>query len=230
MKKYMIEVVPKFEKNPTNEEFENIRDSIVDAVDNYCNNQQRSFHVTYPYQKDIDEGRFIYHIHILIKSEKELSSAALFELLNLVDKHPLVMVTVQESRFCKRDTPIFWYHEGETTYYDGTTYISPSYDLYVNKQCEYTVQNVSLWLRSHPAADKKTYQGVSYMWSSTNSWNNFLKATTLDEALKEFEEYYYKQLWKAVESTRKRLDEATDELAQFADYRCREGSVDSRRK
>ena len=49
MKKYMIEVVPKFEKNPTDEEFENICDSIVDAVDNYCNNQERSFHVTFPF-------------------------------------------------------------------------------------------------------------------------------------------------------------------------------------
>ena len=66
--KYMIEVVPKFDKNPTADEFENIRDSIVNAVDNYCNNQERSFHVTYPLQKDIDEGRFTYHIHILIKS------------------------------------------------------------------------------------------------------------------------------------------------------------------
>ena len=34
-------------------------------------------------------------------------------------------------------------------------------------------------------------------------------------------EYYYKQLWKAVESTRKRLDEATDKFVQFADYRWR---------
>ena len=50
MKKYMIEVVPKFEKNPTAEEFENICNSIVDAVDNYCNNQERSFHVTYSLQ------------------------------------------------------------------------------------------------------------------------------------------------------------------------------------
>ena len=147
--KYRIEVVPEFEKNPTAEEFENICDSIVDAVDNYCNNQERSFHVIFPLQKDIDEGRFTYRIHILIKSEKELHSAALFKLLNSVDKHPLVMVTVQESRFCKRDAPIFWHHEGETTYWDGSTYISPNYDLYVNGNNYYTIQYVPVAINSY---------------------------------------------------------------------------------
>lgn len=34
MKEYIIEVVLKFEKNPTDEEFENICDNIVDVVDN----------------------------------------------------------------------------------------------------------------------------------------------------------------------------------------------------
>lgn len=219
MKKYMIEVIPKFEKNPTIEEFENICHSIVDAVDNYCNNQERSFHITYPYQKDIDEGRFTYRIHILIKSEKELRSAALFELLNLVDKHPLVMVTVQESRFCKKDAPIFWYHEGETTYWDGSTYISPNYDLYVNGNNYYTIQYVPVAIKNMYDCYKQRYNGVTYMWRCTGSWNNFMKAKTIDEAIEEFERYYKKQLWKSVENCRKDLEEATDKFAQFEDYR-----------
>lgn len=221
MKKYMIEVVPKFDKNPTSEEFENICDSIVDAVNNYCDNQERSFHVTYPLQSDIDAGRFSYRIHILIKSEKELRSAALFELLNLDDKHPLVLVTVQESRFCKKDAPIFWYHEGETTYHDGGTYISPNYDFYVNGNTCYTVQYVPVAIKNMYERDKRRYDGVTYMWRCTGSWDNFLKATTLDEALKEFEEWYYNMLWNSVEGYRHRLAEAEDEFRQFADYRWR---------
>ncbi len=218
MKKYMIEVVPKFEKNPTAEEFESICDSIVDAVDNYCNNQERSFHVTFPLQKDIDVGRFAYCIHILIKSEKELRSAALFELLN---KHPLIMVNVQESRFCKKDAPIFWHHEGETTYGDGGTYISPNYDLYVNGNSYYTIQYVPVAIRNMYDNDKKRYEGVTYMWRCVDSRDNFMQAKTIDEAIEEFEKYYKTQLWKAVESTRKRLTEATDNFAQFEDYRWR---------
>lgn len=221
MKEYMIEAVLKFEKNPTDEEFENICDSIVDAVDNYCNNQERSFHVTFPLQKDIDEGRFTYHIHILIKSEKELRSAALFERLNLVDKHPPVMVTIQESRFCKRDSPIFWYHEGETTYWDGSTYISPNYDLCVNGNNYYTIQYVPVAIKNMCDRDKKRYDGVTYMWRSTGNWDNFMEAKTIDEAIEEFEKYYQKQLWRAVEGRRKDLEAATDNFAQFEDYRWR---------
>ena len=219
--KYRIEVVPEFEKNPTAEEFENICDSIVDAVDNYCNNQERSFHVTFPLQKDIDEGRFTYRIHILIKSEKELHSAALFELLNSVDKHPLVMVTVQESRFCKRDAPIFWHHEGETTYWDGSTYISPNYDLYVNGNNYYTIQYVPVAIKNMYDRDKQRYDGVTYMWRCTGSWDNFMEAKTIDEAIEEFEKHYQKQLWRAIEDHRKYLEEATDNFAQFEDYRWR---------
>ena len=221
MMKYMIEVVPKFDKNPTPDEFENICDNIVDIVDNYCNNQERSFHVTFPLQKDIDEGRFTYRIHILIKSEKELRSAALFELLNLVDKHPLVMVTVQESRFCKKDAPIFWHHEGETTYWDGSTYISPNYDLYINGNTYYTVQYVPVAIKNMYERDKERYKGVTYMWRCTVSWDNFMEAKTIDEAIEEFEKYYQKKLWRAVESYRKNLEEATDNFAQFEDYRWR---------
>lgn len=219
--KYMIEVVPKFDKNPTADEFENIRDSIVNTVDNYCNNQERSFHVTYPLQEDIDAGWFTYRIHILIKSEKELRSAALFELLNLVDKHPLVMVTVQESRFCKRDAPIFWHHEGETTYWDGGTYISPNYDLYVNGNNYYTIQYVPVAIKNMCDRDKQRYDGVTYMWRCTGSWDNFMEAKTIDEAIEEFEKYYQKQLWRAVEGTRKHLEEAIDTFAQFEEYRWR---------
>ena len=219
--KYRIEVVPEFEKNPTAEEFENICDSIVDAVDNYCNNQERSFHVTFPLQKDIDEGRFTYRIHILIKSEKELHSAALFELLNSVDKHPLVMVTVQESRFCKRDAPIFWHHEGETTYWDGSTYISPNYDLYVNGNNYYTIQYVPVAIKNMCDRDKQRYDGVTYMWRCTGSWDNFMEAKTIDEAIEEFEKHYQKQLWRAIEDHRKHLEEATNNFAQFEDYRWR---------
>lgn len=111
MKKYMIEVVPKFETNPTVEQFEEICDSIVDVVDNMCNDNERSFRVTFPLQKDIDSGTFQYRIHILIRSEKELRSSTIFTLLDLI--HPLNLVNLKEKRFCKRaDTEIYWFHEG----------------------------------------------------------------------------------------------------------------------
>ena len=219
MKKYMIEVVLKFEKNPTADEFVNIRDSVVDAVDNYCNNKEQSFHVTCSLQEDVDEGRFTYHIHILIKSEKELHSAELFELLNFVDRPPLFMVTVQESRFCKQDAPIFWRHKGETTYRDGSTYISPDYDLYVNGNNYYTIQYVPVAIKNMYDRDKRRYDGVTYMWRCTSSWDNFMEAKTIDEAIEEFEQMYYDKLWTSVENLQKKLSDASHDFKQFSEYR-----------
>ena len=220
--KYMIEVVNKFEKNPTTEEFGSICDSIVEAVDNYCDNPERFFHVTYPSQSEIESGRVSYHVDILIKSEKELRSSELFELLNLNDRHPLVKVTVQESRFCKKaDKDIYWYHEGETTYWDGSTYINPNYDLYINGNTYYTVQYVPVAIKNMYERDKQRYKDVQYMWRCTGSWDNFMQATTIDEALKEFEGIYHNMLWKAIEGTRKSLKEAEDNFRDFVDYQWR---------
>jgi len=226
MKRYMIEVVPKFEQNPTQDDFDVICAELVTAVDNLCNNNKRSFHVMYPLQEDIDKGNYHYRIHILVNSESELRSSTLFDLLNTI--HPLVLINLQESRFCMRaGDGVHWYHEGETTYYDGGTYTSPNYDLYINGKTHYTVQYVPLAIRSMYDRDKKRYEGVTYMWRCTGCWDNFMRATTLDEALLEFEDYYHKLLWKAVESTRKSLAEAEDNFRQFGEYqlqtRCKKG-------
>lgn len=218
MKKYMIEVVPKFEINPTAEEFESICDKIIDAVDGMCNNNERSFHVTFPTQTDIDENRFYYRINVIIKSEEVLSSAKLFELLDHI--HPLTLVNLQETRFCKKaDTEIYWFHEGETTYHDGSTYISPNYDLYINGKSYYTIQYVPVAIKNMYERDKKRYEGVKYMWRCTTCWDNFMQATTIDEAIEEFEKYYQKYLLRSIEGSRKSLEEATDKFVQFEEYR-----------
>lgn len=228
MKRYMIEVAPKFEQNPTQDDFDVICADLVTAVDNLCNNNERSFHVTYPLQRDIDRGDYRYRIHILIKSDEELHSSSIFDLLNPI--HPLVLVNLQDRRFCKRaEDGIYWYHEGETTYYDGGTYISPDYDLYVNGKTYYTVQYVPLAIRSMYDRDKKRYDGVTYMWRCTGSWDNFMKATTLDEALIEFEDYYHNLLWKTFTNTRERLFDAENNVKQFVEYqiktRCGKGCM-----
>lgn len=221
MKKYMIEVVPKFDKKePTAEEFENICDSLIDKIDEIVSHNERSFHVTFPTQKDLDERRYFYRLHIIVKSETELRSFDLFNQLNPI--YPLTLVNLQEKRFCKRaDTEIYWFHEGETTYYDGGTYISPNYDLYINGNTYYTVQYVPVAIKNMWERDKQRYNGVTYMWRCTGSWDNFMEATTLDEALKEFEAIYHKMLWKSIEGNRESLAKAEDNFRQFVEYQWR---------
>ena len=48
-----------------------------------------------------------------------------------------------------------------------------------------------------------------------------MEAKTIDEAIEEFEKYYQKQLWKAVESSRRYLEKATENFAELEDYRWR---------
>jgi hypothetical protein len=141
-------------------------------------------------------------------------------LFNTLNKtHALVLVNLQETRFCKQDKPVYWLHEGETTYHDGGTYISPNYDFYVNGQTYYTIQYVPLAIKNMYDHDKRRYKDVTYMWRCTGSWDNFMKATTIDEAIEEFEKYYQKMLWDAVEGRKKSLDDAINSFRNFDEYR-----------
>ena len=46
-----------------------------------------------------------------------------------------------------------------------------------------------------------------------------MKATTIKDAIEEFEVMYKEKLWQSVESNKKRLDRATDALREFDTYR-----------
>lgn len=218
---YLIRIHPKFTSMPDTEWFENYVDSVVDAVDNYCSFSPRSFYVTFPTTERVATGDYSHFISIVIESKETLSAAALFELLNPL--HPLLTVNVQDYRFkaVQPGKSIYWTNEGECKYHDGSTYVDPAYVFHFNKTADYEIFDVKEFIKRRSEADRKKYDGWHYMWSCTGSWDNKLEATTLDEAIEEFEKYYQKQLWRGVEGYRKHLEEATDNFAQFEDYRWR---------
>jgi hypothetical protein len=67
--------------------------------------------------------------------------------------------------------------------------------------------------------DKRRYKDVAYMWRCTGSWDNFMEATTIDEAIEQFERYYHKMLWDSVEGRKKSLDDAINNFRDFDEYR-----------
>ena len=217
MKKYRIEIAIKFDHNPTTKEYEAIRDKMIDKIDKLFKYGKRSMMTIYPMYRDIEENHFTHRLNVFIETDLEVCSSPLFKILNEI--HPLVLVMVKETRFDKREGGIFWYHEGETTFSDGSTYISPNYEFYVNDNTHYTVHYVPITIKNYFERDKKKYENVNWMWSSVGSWDNFLKALTLDEALKEFEEYYENICWKAVENNRERLMSSEDLYRQITKYR-----------
>ena len=217
MKKYRVEIGIKFETNPANEDFDVIRDKLIDEIDNLPAIYERSFMTTYPAHEDIEKKNYYYRVNVFFKHECQIRSADLFRVLNEIQ--PLRYVMIKETRFDKRDSGIFWFNEGETTYYDGGTYVCPYYDFFVNGHSYYTLEYVPGKIKNYDEKDKKKYDGVMYMWTSTGSWDNFLKAQTLDEAIKEFEEFYHKICWESVERNRERLTEAENLYKQMSKYR-----------
>ena len=57
------------------------------------------------------------------------------------------------------------------------------------------------------------------MWNCVSSWDNWMEATTLEEAIEEFEQLYLEKRWQAVEGCKKSLDDAIDKFASFDKYR-----------
>lgn len=215
---YLIRIHPKFTSMPDAEWFENYVDSVIDAVDSYCSFSPRSFNVTFPTSERIAKGDYSHFISIVIESKEPLSATALFELLNPI--YALFTVNVQEYRFkaVQPGKSIYWTNEGECKYHDGGTYVDPAYVFHFNKTADYEIFDVKELIKRWSEADRKKYEGWSYMWSCTGCWDNKLEATTLDEAIAEFEKYFYNQLWKGVESYQERLNEATKDCRDMAAY------------
>ena len=69
--------------------------------------------------------------------------------------------------------------------------------------------------------EQKKYEksGATWMWSCTACWDNFMKATTLEEAIEEFEQLYMEKRWQAIEGCKKSLDDAIDSFRAFDQYR-----------
>lgn len=207
---YDINIVTRFDNKLSDIELDQLKEDIISAVDNYTGYASRSFIV-----EEKEDNR--YEFDIEVTTDKILRSDELYN-------DNMFMCTVVEKRFNPKHSSnvgIFWTNEGMTTYHDGGTYISPNYDLYVNGNNYYTIQYVPVAIKNMYDRDKQRYNGVTYMWRCTGSWDNFMQAKTIDEAIEEFEKYYQKQLWRAVEGCRKHLEEATDNFAQFEDYRWR---------
>ena len=57
------------------------------------------------------------------------------------------------------------------------------------------------------------------MWRCTACWDNYMKATTIKDAIEEFEVMYKEKWWQSVEGYKKSLDKATDAFREFDQYR-----------
>lgn len=218
---YNINIRAEYKELPSPEILDTFTDTLIGIVDNYCDNCERSFIInTKPV--DVNKNEFRYDYQIEVDANKVLDSKELFSLFTF-DYPKIGFVTIFEKRFnpyAHSNAGYFWTNEGMTTYRDGGTYIDPFYRFHTPEGSNYEVVYIPVYARKFQPRDKDHYEkhGATYMWKCTTCWDNWMKATTIDEAIEEFENIYKKKLWSSVEGYKRELDKAIDKFAAFDEY------------
>ena len=223
----IIRVLVSYYENPTEEQLEDYSDRIITAVDDYCNNRQRSFIINRPSEENIKVGRINYEWEIEV-GDCSVNAHELFDVVNPVTRGgKLLLVDVRDKKYDPKynncNVGYYWTNEGSTWYHDSTTgYKDPDWEFIINGHAEYRITHIPTKIdRMMDERTKSFYRnsGATYMWSCTACWDNWMKATTLEEAIEEFEVMYKEKLWQSVEGYKKSLDEATDAFREFDKYR-----------
>lgn len=220
-----IKVVVKFPHEPSTEYLDSYVDNMMELVDDYCNHRPRSFHIEPPAPEQIVTRDFVYrwvidvcdasaHAEELFKLIKDITSVGKLVLVNVLDHEYDIAHKIKVG--------YYWTNDGETWYHDSErAYVDAYYDFHVNDCQDYTIIHIPTYIQRMSPRDRERYEksGATFMWKCTACWDNFMKATTLKDAIEEFEVMYKEKLWQSVEGYKKSLDKATDAFREFDEYR-----------
>lgn len=220
---YDISILVKYKgTQPSEEQLDRLTDNLITAVDDYCDNCERSFIINDSVNTVEQEYKYIYDVEV--NANKKIDSQELFNYIADKSICPVKLVEVSEKRFnphqgCNAD--YYWTNEGMTTYHDGGTYIDPIYEFHTPEGQNYEVVYIPIYASRFQTRDKEHYDnsGATYMWRCPACWDNWMKATTIEDAIEEFEEIYYDKLWKRVENLQRELSDASNNFRWFIEYR-----------
>ena len=123
----------------------------------------------------------------------------------------------------------YWTNEGSTTYHDGETYTDPYYCFHANGFDDYEIVDMDIYTDKPTMCGRDRERikklGCKYTWRCTASWDNPLKARTIEGAIEEFENLYREKLWNSIEDIQKRLASATESFRNFDNYRRAKSEV-----
>lgn len=220
-----IKVVIKFDYEPSTEYLDSYVDNMIELVDDYCNHRPRSFCLEPPNPEQIVTRDFVYRC-IIDVCNASAHAEELFKLIkDITSVGKLLLVNVLDHEFDpahKANVGYYWTNEGETWYHDSEKlYVDVYYDFHVNDYQDYTIIHIPTYIQRMLPRDKERYEksGATFMWRCTACWDNFMKATTIKDAIEEFEVMYKEKLWQSVEGYKKSLDKATDAFREFDEYR-----------
>lgn len=223
----IITVLVSFYDNPSQEQLDVDTTNVITTVDNYCSNSTRSYIVNSPTEEQLEKKHYNYEWEIEVDN-CSVSAQELFDLLLDISFHggKLLLVDVKDKRYSPKlnnsNKGYYWTNEGETWYHDSEKgYRDAYWDFHVNNNVEYTVVHIPTFVRNMNEVDKQRYlsKGYTFMWRSTCCWDMWMQATTVEDALEEFEVMYKEKLWQTIEGYKKSLDKATDAFREFDKYR-----------
>lgn len=219
-----IRAVVKFDSEPSQTFLDSYSDNLIRAVDIYVNHKPRSYHIEAPSNEQIDRRDYIYKWIIDVVDVK-CYAQELFRRLLLTPGGDLILVGVLDHQFDpahKSNVGYYWTNEGEIWYHDSERlYVDPVYEFHANGTQDYEIIHIPTYIDRRDGRNKEYYlkSGATFMWGCVSSWDNFMKATTLPEAIEEFEQMYKKMLWESVEGHKKSLDKAIESFSNFDEYR-----------
>ena len=219
---YLIEVLLRSDINLTSDELESKTDTIIDIIDDVTNANARSFHILYPSSQQENRRDFTYKIIVRVSTDEIQDATTLFNKIN--EEVSISLVSVIDRKFEPRaQDGFYWTNEGSTKYLNGGTYVDPYYVFHANGETDYRIIYIPEYIKNMCLRDKEHYekQGATYMWECTACWDNFMSATTLEEAIEEFEQMYCDRLWKTVEHYKNMISESIDKYYDFNQYRHR---------
>ena len=218
----VVNVRKKFSIEPNLEMLDECADLIMQLVDSYIGNKPRVFHIEPPTEEMLNSGNYIYKWIINI-ADASVDCKELFDYINT--EVPLLTLDVIDHRFIAPPSHVkyFWTNEGSTSDHDGGTYVDPYYCFHANGFDDYEIVDMEIY-SIRPLLDERARKrieklGCKYTWRCTSSWDNPLKANTIEEAIEEFENLYIEKLWNTIESIQERLTSATESFRNFDTYR-----------
>ena len=190
------------------------KEQIQHAVDSFL----RDYHTS---DVDIIINTQSYAFQIITDKEFNIRGHAISIASYVQTFDPKSYVRVRDARFADTGHGIRWVNDGITVYSDSSIYEDPVYDFHYNDFNDYQIVYIPTYAAKFCARDKERYEktGAKYMWRCTASWDNFMKAQTIDDAIEEFEAMYREKLWNSVVSEQENLRRATDKFIEFDDYR-----------
>ena len=221
----VIRIDVKFDDQPSTNFLDSYSDELISMVDDYCNYRERSYITEAPSPEMIEKKAFIYTWEIEV-ADCRAYPKEIFDIVTSIAGGKVLLVDVRDKKYDPRynncNVGYKWTNEGSVWFRDSKEcYVDPYYDFHINGSITYTIIHIPSYALRHKYSFKGEEfekSGKTFMWRCTASYDNFMKATTLEEAIKEFEALYRKKLWETVEARKKSLTEAVDTFAAFDEY------------